>query len=218
MTKEELATLRGRMAALFGDGDDHAEIGAIWMRHAAQLDFIRAMAAMEQYALHDGGKKRRFIAGRFLKYYEAQPEPRKVVLVDRTAKAREAQLVEAKRAERAHAIAEEREADRRLVMTANPLLVGEIVDRLVGWGAPRPPSHPEHWPSPWFIAVSDLLRGGTRAAPTANGYYEQTRDEHGQWVDDLNRPLNPVPVGEFWQRWGAFGLAARGLLAAGKPA
>lgn len=218
MTKDELATLRGRMAALFGDGDDHAEIGAIWMRHAAQLDFLRAMSAMEEYALHDGGKKRRFIAGRFLKYYESQPEPRKVVLVDREAKAREAALEEARRAERAHAIREEREADRRLVLTANPLIVGEIVDDLVSWGAPRPPSHPDAWPAAWFIAVSDLLRGGTRAAPTANGYYEQTRDDKGQWVDDISRPLNPVPVRDFWQRWGAAGLAARGLAPVRQPA
>lgn len=218
MTKDELALLRGRAAALFGKGDDDPEIARLWMAHCQGLDFSRAMSALNQYALNHGGKESRFITGRFMKFYEAEPEPRKVVLVDRTAKAREAALAEARRAERAHAIAEEREADRRLVMTANPLEVGEIVDQLVGWGAPRPPSHPEHWPSAWFVAVSDLLRGGTRAAPTPGGYYEQTRDEHGQWVDDLSRPLNPVSVAEFWQRWGAAGLSARGLLAAGKPA
>jgi hypothetical protein len=218
MTKDELAQLRGRAAALFGKGDDDPEIARLWMAHCQGLDFTRAMSALNEYALNHGGRESRFITGRFMKFYEAQPEPRRVVLVDRQAKAKEAALKEAQRAERAHAIAEEREADRRLVMTSNPLLVGEIVDQLVGWGAPRPPSHPEHWPYPWIVAVSDLLRGGTRAAPTANGYYEQTRDENGQWVDDISRPLNPVPVTEFWCRWGAAGLAARGLLAAGKPA
>lgn len=218
MTKDELAALRGRVATLFGGGDDSPEVAQLWMRHCTNLDYTRALAALDEYALNHGGKASRFITGKFMRHYEAQPEPRRVVLVDREAKAREAALEEARRAERAHAIREEREADRRLVLTANPLVVGEIVDDLVSWGAPRPPSHPEHWPAAWVIAVSDLLRGGERAAPTPGGYYEQTRDDKGRWVDDLSRPLHPVPVRDFWQRWGAAGLAARGLAPVRQPA
>jgi len=215
MTKDELIQLRARANALFRGGDDDPEIQTLFMQRCAGLDFLRAMAALNEYGLADGGPKRRFIPGKFLRFYDAQPEPRRVVLVDREAKAREAQLKEALRAEEAASQREERERDRRTVLTANPLQVGEVVDELVGWGAPRPPAQPEAWPMPWYMAVADILLDRVRAAPTEAGYYEQVRDEAGRWVDDPTRPLNPLPAREWWRAYGAAGLAARGVLAVG---
>lgn len=213
MTKDELLALRRRVNTLFGAGDDHEEIAHLWMQHCANLDYERALAALNQYAVNDGGKSRRFIVGKFMRHYDAQPEPRRVVLVDREAKGREAQLKEARRAEEAASQREERERDRRTVLTANPLQVGEVVDELVGWGAPRPPAHPEAWSTPWFLAVADILLDRTRAAPTEGGYYEQVRDERGEWRDDPTRPLRPLPAREWWRVYGAAGLAARGMMA-----
>jgi len=214
MTKDELAQLRSRVNALFGAGDDDAEITRLWMAQCQALDFTRAMSALNQYAVNNGGKKARFITGRFMRFYEAEPEPRRVVLVDREKAAREEMMKQARRAEEAASIREERESDRRTVLTANPLIVGEIVDELVGWGAPRPPAQPESWPMPWMLAVADLLLDRTRAAPTEGGYYEQVRDDHGAWVDDRSRPLRPMPAREWWRTYGVPGLAARGMLPA----
>ena len=213
MTKDELIQLRARANALFRGGDDDPEIQTLFMQRCQSLDFTRAMAAMNEYGLADGGPKRRFIPGKFLRFYDAQPEPRRVVLVDRDKAAREAQLKDARRAEEAAAQREERERDRRTVLTANPLEVGEIVDELVGWGAPRPPAQPEAWPMPWILAVADILLDRTRAAPTEGGYYEQVRDDRGEWQDDTSRPLRPLPAREWWRVYGAAGLAARGMMA-----
>jgi len=218
MTKDELIQLRARANALFRGGDDDPEIQTLFMQRCAGLDFLRAMAALNEYGLADGGPKRRFIPGKFLRFYDAQPEPRRVVLVDREKLAREAQLKEAKRAEEWAAIREERERDRRAVLTANLLEVGEIVDALVGWGAPRPPAQPEQWPHPWFLAVADILADRVRAAPTEGGYYEQVRDDRGEWRDDPTRPLRPMPARDWWKTYGVPGLAARGILPAAVPA
>lgn len=218
MTKDELIQLRARANALFRGGDDDPEIQTLFMQRCAGLDFLRAMAALNEYGLADGGPKRRFIPGKFLRFYDAQPEPRRVVLVDREKLAREAALKEAKRAEEWASIREERERDRRAVLTANPLEVGEIVDALVGWGAPRPPAQPEQWPHPWFLAVADILGDRVRAAPTEGGYYEQVRDDRGEWRDDPTRPLRPMPARDWWKTYGVPGLAARGILPAAVPA
>jgi len=216
MTQDELAQLRARARKLFRGGDDDDEIAALWMRECARLDFERAMIALNEYAVRDGGPNRRFICGKFLKHYEALPEPRQTVLVDRDKAAREAALREARQAEEIAAQREERDADRRTVLTANPLIVGEIVSELVGWGAPRPPAQPETWPMPWYLAVADLLLDRVRAAPTERGYFEQVQDDRGGWSEDPTKPLRPLPAREWWRVYGAAGLAARGVLTAGQ--
>ena len=215
MTSDELAQLRARARKLFRAGDDDDEIAALWMRECQRLDFLRAMAALNQYAMMDGGPTRRFIVGKFMRAYEAQPSPKRTVLVDHSAKARDAELREAKRLEEAASIREERERDRRTVLTANPLHVGEIIDDLVSWGAPRPTGQLQAWPMPWFMAVSDILLDRVRAAPTEAGYFAQVQDERGAWVDDPTEPLRPLPARDWWRLYGAAGLAARGLLAIG---
>ena len=216
MTQDELAQLRARAKQLFRGGDDDDEITRLWMREARNFDFLRAMAALNQYAVMDGGPTRRFIPGKFMRAYEAQPaEKAKVVLVDREKHQRDFDLKAARDAAQFAAIREERERDRRAVLTANPLHVGEIVDQLVVWGAPRPPAQPETWPMPWFMAVADILHDRVRAAPTEAGYYEQVRNERGEWTDDPTKPLNPLPARDWWKAYGAAGLAARGVLAVG---
>jgi hypothetical protein len=216
MTQDELAQLRARAKQLFRGGDDDDEITRLWMREARNFDFLRAMAALNQYAVMDGGPTRRFIPGKFMRAYEAQPaEKAAVVLVDRDKHQRDFDLKAARDAAAFAAIREERERDRRAVLTANPLHVGEIVDQLVVWGAPRPPAQPETWPMPWYMAVADILHDRVRAAPTEAGYYEQVRNDRGEWVDDPSRPLNPLPARDWWKAYGAAGLAARGVLAVG---
>jgi hypothetical protein len=216
MTQDELAQLRARAKQLFRGGDDDDEITRLWMREARNFDFLRAMAALNQYAVMDGGPTRRFIPGKFMRAYEAQPaEKAAVVLVDREKHQRDHDLKAARDAAQFAAIREERERDRRAVLTANPLHVGEIVDQLVVWGAPRPPAQPETWPMPWYMAVADILHDRVRAAPTEAGYYEQVRNDRGEWVDDPSRPLNPLPARDWWKAYGAAGLAARGVLAVG---
>lgn len=216
MTQDELAQLRARAKQLFRGGDDDDEITRLWMREARNFDFLRAMAALNQYAVMDGGPTRRFIPGKFMRAYEAQPaEKAAVVLVDREKHQRDFDLKAARDAAAFAAIREERERDRRAVLTANPLHVGEIVDQLVLWGAPRPPAQPETWPMPWHMAVADILLDRVRAAPTEGGYYEQVRDERGAWVDDPTKPLRPLPAREWWRAYGAAGLTARGVLAVG---
>ena len=216
MTQDELAQLRARAKQLFRGGDDDDEITRLWMREARNFDFLRAMAALNQYAVMDGGPTRRFIPGKFMRAYEAQPaEKAAVVLVDREKHQRDFDLKAARDAAAFAAIREERERDRRAVLTANPLHVGEIVDQLVVWGAPRPPAQPETWPMPWFMAVADILHDRVRAAPTEAGYYEQVRNDRGEWTDDPTKPLNPLPARAWWEAYGAAGLAARGVLAVG---
>jgi hypothetical protein len=216
MTQDELAQLRARAKQLFRGGDDDDEITRLWMREARNFDFLRAMAALNQYAVMDGGPTRRFIPGKFMRAYEAQPaEKAAVVLVDREKHQRDHDLKAARDAAQFAAIREERERDRRAVLTANPLHVGEIVDQLVVWGAPRPPAQPETWPMPWYMAVADILHDRVRAAPTEAGYYEQVRNERGEWTDDPTKPLNPLPARDWWKAYGAAGLAARGVLAVG---
>ena len=216
MTQDELAQLRARAKQLFRGGDDDDEITRLWMREARNFDFLRAMAALNQYAVMDGGPTRRFIPGKFMRAYEAQPaEKAKVVLVDREKHQRDHDLKAARDAAQFATIREERERDRRAVLTANPLHVGEIVDQLVAWGAPRPPAQPETWPMPWYMAVADILHDRVRAAPTEAGYYEQVRDDRGEWTDDATKPLNPLPARDWWKAYGAAGLAARGVLAVG---
>ena len=216
MTQDELAQLRARAKTLFRGGDDDDEITRLWMREARNFDFERAMAALNQYAVMDGGPTRRFIPGKFMRAYEAQPAGKPtVVLVDRERHQREHDLKAARAAEQIATIREERERDRRTVLAAHPLEVGEVVDQLVLWGAPRPPAQPETWPMPWYMAVADILLDRVRAAPTEAGYYEQVRDDRGLWTDDLNRPLRPLPAREWWRVHGAAGLAARGVLAVG---
>ena len=151
-----------------------------------------------------------------MRAYEAQPaEKAAVVLVDREKHQRDFDLKAARDAAQFAAIREERERDRRAVLTANPLHVGEIVDQLVLWGAPRPPAQPETWPMPWYMAVADILHDRVRAAPTEAGYYEQVRNDRGEWTDDPTKPLNPLPARDWWRDYGAAGLAARGVLAVG---
>ena len=216
MTQDELAQLRARAKQLFRGGDDDDEITRLWMREARNFDFLRAMAALNQYAVMDGGPTRRFIPGKFMRAYEAQPaEKAAVVLVDREKHQRDFDLKAARDAAAFAAIREERERDRRAVLTANPLHVGEIVDQLVLWGAPRPPAQPETWPMPWYMAVADILHDRVRAAPTEAGYYEQVRNDRGEWTDDPTKPLNPLPARDWWKAYGAAGLAARGVLAIG---
>ncbi len=216
MTQDELAQLRARAKQLFRGGDDDDEITRLWMREARNFDFLRAMAALNQYAVMDGGPTRRFIPGKFMRAYEAQPaEKAAVVLVDREKHQRDFDLKAARDAAAFAAIREERERDRRAVLTANPLHVGEIVDQLVLWGAPRPPAQPETWPMPWYMAVADILHDRVRAAPTEAGYYEQVRNDRGEWTDDPTKPLNPLPARDWWKAYGAAGLAARGVLAVG---
>lgn len=216
MTQDELAQLRARAKQLFRGGDDDDEITRLWMREARNFEFLRAMAALNQYAVMDGGPTRRFIPGKFMRAYEAQPAGKAaVVLVDREKHQRDFDLKAARDAAAFAAIREERERDRRAVLTANPLHVGEIVDQLVAWGAPRPAAQPETWPMPWFMALADLLHDRVRAAPTEAGYYEQVRNDRGEWVDDLSRPLRPLPARDWWEAYGAAGLAARGVLAVG---
>ena len=216
MTQDELAQLRARAKQLFRGGDDDDEITRLWMREARNFDFLRAMAALNQYAVMDGGPTRRFIPGKFMRAYEAQPaEKAAVVLVDREKHQRDFDLKAARDAAAFAAIREERERDRRAVLTANPLHVGEIVDQLVLWGAPRPPAQPETWPMPWYMAVADILLDRVRAAPTEAGYYEQVRNDRGEWTDDPTKPLNPLPARDWWKAYGAAGLAARGVLAIG---
>ena len=216
MTQDELAQLRARAKQLFRGGDDDDEITRLWMREARNFDFLRAMAALNQYAVMDGGPTRRFIPGKFMRAYEAQPaEKAAVVLVDREKHQRDFDLKAARDAAAFAAIREERERDRRAVLTANPLHVGEIVDQLVLWGAPRPPAQPETWPMPWYMAVADILHDRVRAAPTEAGYYEQVRNDRGEWTDDPTKPLNPLPARDWWRDYGAAGLAARGVLAVG---
>jgi hypothetical protein len=216
MTQDELAQLRARAKQLFRGGDDDDEITRLWMREARNFDFERAMAALNQYAVMDGGPTRRFIPGKFMRSYEAQPAPKTtVVLVDREKHQREHDLKAARDAAQFASIREERERDRLTVLRANPLEVGEVVDQLILWGAPRPPAQPEAWPMPWYMAVADILLDRVRAAPTEAGYYEQVRDEAGRWVDDPTRPLNPLPAREWWRAYGAAGLTARGVLAVG---
>ena len=216
MTQDELAQLRARAKQLFRGGDDDDEITRLWMREARNFDFLRAMAALNQYAVMDGGPTRRFIPGKFMRAYEAQPaEKAAVVLVDRERHQRDFDLKAARDAAAFAAIREERERDRRAVLAANPLHVGEIVDQLVLWGAPRPPAQPETWPMPWYLAVADILHDRVRAAPTEAGYYEQVRNDRGEWVDDQTKPLRPLPARAWWEAYGAAGLAARGVLAVG---
>ena len=216
MTQDELAQLRARAKQLFRGGDDDDEITRLWMREARNFDFLRAMAALNQYAVMDGGPTRRFIPGKFMRAYEAQPaEKAAVVLVDREKHQRDFDLKAARDAAAFAAIREERERDRRAVLTANPLHVGEIVDQLVLWGAPRPPAQPETWPMPWYMAVADILHDRVRAAPTEAGYYEQVRNDRGEWTDDPTKPLNPLPARDWWRDYGAAGLAARGVFAVG---
>ena len=121
MTRDELGALRSRINRLFGGGDDDGEIQSLFMAKAASLDYERALAAVNEYGMNDGGPKRRFIPGKFMRVYEAQPEPRRVVLVDREKAAREAALAEARRIEEAIRIREDRESNRRAVLTANQI-------------------------------------------------------------------------------------------------
>lgn len=219
MLREEIVQVRTRARALFKAGDfDHDEIMALWFRQMGSREYTieRANRALDKYALRHGGEKGRFIAGQFMRFLDAEPkdEPR-VVLVDREKAQREHDLKSARDAEMIASIKAEREADRRTVLTANPLHVGEIVDDLVAWGAPRPTGQPESWPMPWYLAVADILLDRVRAAPTEAGYFAQVRDERGAWVDDPTKPLRPLPAREWWRHYGAAGLAARGLLAIG---
>lgn len=206
MTSDELARLRARARALFRAGDDDDEITRLWMRECARLDFLRAMAALDQYAMMDGGPNRRFIVGKFLRAYEAQPEPRRVTLVDRDAKRREAELQVARRAEADYAVREEIDMDRRIVTEADPGLVSAVISELVSWGAPAPGSSAADLPRAWRMAVADILLDRVCAAPTEAGYYEQVRDDRGAWVDDPSRPLRPLPAREWWRTYGAAAL------------
>lgn len=219
MERDQIAVVRTRARELFrGEDFDHAEIMQLWFRQLASREYTleRAMRALDKYALRHGGVKGRFIVGQFMRFLDAEPkdEPR-TVLVDREKAQREFDLKAARDAERLAAIREERERDRRTVLTANPLEVGEIVDTLVAWGAPRPPAQPESWPMPWYLAVADILLDRVRAAPTEGGYYEQVRDHAGNWTDDTTKPLRPLPAREWWRVYGVAGLAARGVLAVG---
>lgn len=219
MERDQIAVVRTRAREFFKGGDfDHDDIMSLWFRQMAsrEYQFERVMRALEKYALRHGGTKGKFIVGQFMRFVDAESkdEPR-VVMVDREKLQRDFDLKAARDAQQFASIREERERDRRTVLTANPLEVGEIVDMLVGWGAPRPPSQPETWPMPWFMAVADILLDRVRAAPTEGGYFEQVRNEARAWVDDPTKPMRPLPAREWWRAYGAAGLAARGVLAVG---
>ena len=219
MERDQIAVVRTRARELFKGGDfDHDDLMSLWFRQMAsrEYQFERVMRALEKYALRHGGSNGKFIVGQFMRFVDAESrdEP-KVVLVDREKHQRDFDLKAARDAAAFAAIREERERDRRAVLTANPLHVGEIVDQLVVWGAPRPPAQPETWPMPWYMAVADILHDRVRAAPTEAGYYEQVRNDRGEWTDDPTKPLNPLPARDWWKAYGAAGLAARGVLAVG---
>lgn len=215
MTKDEFTQLRARIVSLFRGGDDDEEIQRIFNRNCINLDFPRAWSALDEYALQDGGAKRRFIPGKFLRIYEAQPAPKRVVLVDREAQAREHQLAEARKVSALAAIREEREQIREDLRMASVDDVDAIIAQLVEWGAPRPAGDRATWPFPYAMAVSDLMRNRMRAAPTSAGYYEQVRDDRGQWVDDPTRPFRLLTARAWWQTYGVAGLVARGLAPVG---
>lgn len=219
MERDQIAVVRTRARELFKGGDfDHDDLMSLWFRQMAsrEYQFERVMRALEKYALRHGGSNGKFIVGQFMRFVDAESkDDPKVVLVDREKHQRDFDLKAARDAAQFAAIREERERDRRAVLTANPLHVGEIVDQLVLWGAPRPPAQPETWPMPWYMAVADILLDRVRAAPTEAGYFEQVRNEAGAWVDDPSKPLRPLPAREWWRAYGAAGLAARGVLAVG---
>jgi len=216
MEREQIVLVRTRARELFKGGDfDHDEIMALWFRQMAsrEYQFNRVMRALEKYALRHGGSKGKFIVGQFMKFLDAESreEPR-TVLVDRAALRREAELKLARQAEQDAATAEAIEADRRVVMQADPAAVNQIIHDLISWGAPPLRVAPSSLPRPWRMAVADILLDRIRAAPTEAGYYEQVRDDTGAWVDDPSRPLRPLPAREWWRLYGAAGLAARGVL------
>lgn len=213
MTKTELALWLSRCRELFPLGAENLEVWAAFTTRLTRCDSTRALQALEDYAIASSGPGRKFVPGIFQDHFARLPdvEDSRRVHVE-CAERFEREAARDRTYER---IREERDVDRRAVLTANPLKVGEIVDQLVGWGAPRPPAHPEAWPSPWYMAVADILGDRQRAAPTEHGYYEQVRDHRGVWVDDPTKPLRLVPAAEWWRAYGVAGLRARGVLAAG---
>ena len=213
MTKNELAAWLSRSRELFPLGAENVSVWSAFTQRLAALDYERAIKALESYAVASSGPGRKFVPGIYSEHLERVPDRAD----NARAHAESAQRVarEVARGAAAQRIKDERDADRRTVATANPLHVGEIVDELVAWGAPRPPLRPEEWPWPWTLAVADILTDRVRAAPTEAGYYEQVRADHGGWVDDPTKPLRPLPAREWWRVYGVAGLAARGFLPVG---
>jgi hypothetical protein len=143
MTKEELAKLRLRVAALFGAGHEDEEIACLWIREAAQLDHQRADLALSRYALLDGGPKRRFIAGKFMRIYGEIPERAEM---SRTA-IEERERIAARDAERAALAEEWRRARARCELLA-PEQIEQISGLLARTRAPL-----SRDPSTWSLAT-----------------------------------------------------------------
>lgn len=213
MTKSELAAWLSRSRELFPLGAENVAVWSAFTTRLATLDYERATKALESYAVASSGPGRKFVPGIFNDHLAQVPD--RADTARSHAESAERQQREIERPAAAQRIKDERDADRRTVFAANPLIVGEIVDELVSWGAPRPSPRPEEWPWPYTLAVADLLLDRERAAPTPNGYYEQVRDHRGVWVDDPTKPFRLLPAREWWRLHGAPGLAARGVLAVG---
>lgn len=153
MTKEELAKLRLRVAALFGAGHEDEEIACLWIREAAQLDYQRADLALSRYALLDGGPKRRFIAGKFMRIYGDIPERAEM---SRTA-IEERERIAAREAERAALAEEWRRARARCELLA-PEQIEQISNLLTRTRAPLS-RDPATWSISTVWVVNAILDG-----------------------------------------------------------
>lgn len=157
MTREELAGFTARANKYF-KGETDRELWTLALPRIAAEPSDVAMAALENYSIHWGGAKARFIPSKYFEFL-ADVKARRLEMNQREAREREA---------RRRSISSDRdamiaEADwlalRREIETANPLLVGEAVDALrsINWG--NPPSEFGRWPRPWIIAVADIVSG-----------------------------------------------------------
>jgi hypothetical protein len=213
MLKTELASWLSRSRELFPLGAENVEVWAAFTTRLAKVEYDRALRALEDYAIERSGTGRKFIPGIFQEYFAKLPD------VEDTQRM---YLESAQRLERESVrqltysrISDERDMMRDTVANAKASDVAAIVEELVLWGAPRPAGDRSVWPWPYTMAVYDILTDTMRAAPTENRYYEQVRDDRGQWVDDPTRPFRLLTARAWWQTYGVAGLVARGLAPVG---
>lgn len=157
MTRDELTAFTARANRLF-KGETDRELWALALPRIAESTSSDALAALENYAIHWGGPRARFIPAKFFEFLAD------VRLRRSERETREARVLESDRrrigASRDAMICEADWASlRREIEVANPLEVGEAVDALrsMGWGSP-PPALAE-WPRRWIVAVADIVAG-----------------------------------------------------------